>query len=336
MRLLDVATVKQGTGEWYRGWETDSRACAIAVNLADACDPEQGGVLLDGGGTTIYTTLPFGIVGELDRPVNCMRDDDESWVNEAIVSVQEYALGRALVVESVAGTEAWIGADAVTEEGTGDPAADIDFADEIAVVRKVWFTKAVNPDGDPLGQPIMHVQPSFAPALVRAGVLAITTDGLVSVWGDQVVVNAGYEYTDNPPVFFSGPITIYLSSVETGGLLVSNRNNKTRVIATQIAVVDMDPCAIVRYGPMAAGTGKLQVVATPGGDASTFDVVVYNGTGTITVDFGDGTATATVLSGEVVSHTYAMAGNFTVTAVDTDQNAGQTSVSVQPALDPVP
>src|SRR6478609_3577579 len=125
MRLLDVADVTRGEGTWYRGFELDSRACGVEVALVDACDPyDQGDLIGDGASApSSYQTMPFGIVGKLRRPVNCAAKDDETWLKAALGDLEELALGRALVVQPVTGTDSWIGGTGVQEvPGTVDTA----------------------------------------------------------------------------------------------------------------------------------------------------------------------------------------------------------------------
>jgi len=272
MRLLDAADVREGTGEWYRGWEGDSRECSVRVVLEDACDPDQGGELIPGSDPGVYTTLPFGITAELHRTVRCMRDDDEKWLQQALESVQEYVLGRALVSQPVAGTESWIGDPAATEVAA--PADATGLVAAVAEARALWYAKAVNPDVTPPGHPILHVAPEVAPQLVVDGVLKFNETAVYSVWGDPVVINAGYSLEGNPQVFFTGALEVYLSSVDTSGLLVASRTNKAQLLVSQIAVIDTDPCAIVRVGAMAAGTGQVETIS-PG------DNIGISGAGTL-------------------------------------------------------
>lgn len=322
MRLLDVATVQRGDDSWYGGQEVDSRACGVDINLADACDPADAGQLVGSQdvhpGT--YKTMPFAISGVLLRPVNCLRDDDESWLKDVMKTVEETALGRALVAQPVVGTESWVGDGAA---GSVPLAADADaaaLAQAVADAREQWYANVVSTKFD--GHPIMHVSPDMAPRLVDAHIINATacTDtpncetNVCSIWGDPVVINAGY--TIDPKIFFTGDIVIHLSSIETSGLMVASRVNRTRIDASEIAMIELDPCSIVTVGAsvghhkinVAAQTNSLSVTSTASGAAP----------GPVTWNWGDGTPDTVGTTTE--THVYATAGIYTITATDSESS----------------
>lgn len=250
MRLLDVADVTRGEGTWYRGFELDSRACGVEVALADVCDPTDDADLIgdENSAPTTYNTMPFGIVANLRRPVNCAAKDDESWLKQAMGDLEEMALGRALVVQPIDGTDSWIGGPGSQEvPGTVDTSDPDALGDLLSDARTLWFKQVVGE------RPIVHVAPSLARVLVKAGVLKINcggpADSVCCVWGDQVVINAGYETSGGPALFLSGPIKAKLMPPETpGGWQVDPRTNRTLIAANEIALIDTDPCQIVRVG----------------------------------------------------------------------------------------
>ncbi|HEY5783673.1 MAG TPA: PKD domain-containing protein [Microlunatus sp.] len=332
MRLLDVAEVKRGTGTWYRGFQQDSLACGVEVSLADACDPYDQGDLI-GDATSApggYDTLPFGIVANLRRPVNCADKGDEAWLKAALGDLEELALGRALVVQPVAGSDSWIGGSQVKEvPGTPDPTDPEALATLLSDARTLWFKTVVGE------RPVVHVAPSLAPALVKAGVLKINcgdaNDSVCCVWGDRVVLNAGYDAPGGPAMFLSGPITVMLQPVETaGGWQIDTRTNRSLISANELAVVDTDPCQIVRVGgiPEAAFHPVLTVPVVNG-----LQVTVQlenNPAGqSWQLDWGDGTVAATVADKATASHTYAGSGTYTLLATTSDGLTATRPVTVK-------
>lgn len=334
MKLLDAADVERGNGTWYAGWEGDSRACGVEVELVDSCDPDDNGDLVgdENSAPGTYTTLPFATVAKLRRPVNCLRDDDEQWLTDALKAAEEYAVSRALVVEAVPGTESWVGGDQVKEVPytAADPLDEAALETAIVDARELWFSTVLSTDG----APILHVSPRVAPTLVRAGILQITADGPYSIWDDKVVIAPGYT-TESPSVFFTGPIKVYLSTVDTMGLLVGNRNNRTEISANFIAVLDVDPCTIVRVGGVAAGSFKptISIVST---DELTVVALALNTPDgePVTYDWGDGTPPEQIADDANATHTYAASGTYTIKISTTDGGTASRQVTVVAA--PVP
>lgn len=257
MRFLDVAEVSSTVG-LYGGEQGEySRACGGFVQLLDACGPSgDTGVDVIGDDTSevnTYVTMPFAVVSALRTAVKCSKPDDAAWLEKALQASQEFVLSHAMLVQPIDGTESWVGDPAVTEVPLATGATQDALVAAIAEARDIWFTTVLTHDG----QVIMHVAPAIAPALVRAGVLFISNpsgpsgrNGANSIWGDDVVIAPGYNL-DSPQVFFTGPIGVKLSSVDTsGGLLVDARSNRTYTQANQIAEIDVNPCSIVRVGAM--------------------------------------------------------------------------------------
>lgn len=233
MRLLDVAKVING--DTHFPMEGDSRPCGVDITLDEACTEGEvtGESVVTGSETPAdtYTFRPFGIVAELARRVSCHREDDSDWLKKQTKDATEQAVGRALVVQPYLGAEVWVGAAGVTQ------AADVTAA------RTAWTNTHV-------GVPILHVAPENLPALVADDIVKVTDNGAATytIWGDPVVVNAGYT---GFPSFWTGAITIYLSSIQnTDELWRDLRGNRVTVRAHRVAAVDTPPCSIVRAGAM--------------------------------------------------------------------------------------
>ncbi|MGB8380589.1 MAG: PKD domain-containing protein [Dermatophilaceae bacterium] len=322
MKLLDAATVIHGDGNWMLGWEAEDRTCIVDVRLVDACDPSGGGAVVDGADTnTVYKVVPFVVEAQMTRSVLCERDDDASWLSQALRDIDEQALGRALVIEPVAGSQTWVGADGVTEVPAPDTADEL--ASATAAARRAWFDHNI-------GVPIMHVAPEGVPALVAAGILISVPDGeLVSVWGDPVASSPGY--TPTPPVFFTGPVTVYLGSASADMYRATRMNNVVN-LGLQPAAVDVSPCSIVRLGPLEGSSFRLSTTYVSAGTPGAFTFTTENSSGSVTYDWGDGTTTTTVPDGTTPSHTYANNGVYTVSV--TDSTGAADSVIVDYLISP--
>ena len=242
MKLLDVADVQQGvSGSWGRGHDEDSRECAVDLDLVDACDPSYIQTVVAGGNGGVYSVMPFGILANLQQPVNCWRPDDEAWLQKVLAKGNELALTRALIFQPVADSVNWVGADDVIEV-----AASNDLVADLATAWTTWHQHVLSED-----DPIIHVSPGSVGELVKGGLLMIDKDkGVISAYGAPVVVGVGYS-NDIPPVFVTGKIDIRLSSVELApGDPVLSRRNWVNIIATQVAEIDLAPCTVVRVGPV--------------------------------------------------------------------------------------
>lgn len=246
MQLLDVATVHQGNGQWMQGWEAVARGCATSLFFAEPCDSDSQRKIIDPDAESVkYAVTPFGIVATMEFPVNCGASDDESWLSKAIQAENELAITRALYVPVASqASENWVGAAGVTEVpyGTGT----FPLADSTVLARQTWIEQNMA-SGDSAGHPIMHVSPYAAPGMVRDGVLQIagSKNEAFSIFGDPVVIGDGY--LPGPPVWFSGPIDVYISTAEVYGIPNAKANRITWG-ANQIAAIDIAPCMIVRVG----------------------------------------------------------------------------------------
>ena len=194
MRLLDVAEVV--TGDTHFPDESDPRECAVTVVIEDICDTDPvSATVIDGADfADTYPFKPFGIEALLSRRVTCHRDDDLSWLEEALKDATEPAVGRALVTQPYPGANVWIGNAAVVQ------------AADVAAGRVAWAAAHI---ARPQSVPILHVAPSAFPQLVKDGFATNDIkDGQWTIWGDPVVVNSGYE---GFPPFWTGEVRVYLS-----------------------------------------------------------------------------------------------------------------------------
>lgn len=239
MRLLDAATVVNGSGRWTAGQDMDTRSCAISVTLEEACDVGTSTVITGAEDPDKYTVRAFGINALLPRSVGCERKDDNEWTAEQLRDATEQAIGRALVVEPFTGSETWVGVTGVATVPytPATPVVAATLAAAVIAGRKAWV--ATN-----IGNAVLHVPSSLLPALIDQRI--VMDDGDETVWGDAVVVNDGYEALDQP--FWTGPITIYLDAVQSGETGRTILGNRVDYSAYRVAAVDMAPCAVVLVG----------------------------------------------------------------------------------------
>lgn len=237
MRLLDVATVI--TGDQHFPVEIDWRECAVDVVLLEACPGGEptGAPVISGSDTLedLDVSRPFGILATLDRRVSCHREDDDKWLAQQLSDATEQAAGRALVVQPYPEAGVWIGSAAAGQ------------AADVIAARTLWSQGHVGVPGE---VPILHVAPEGLPALITADVVQVSTDGekAYTVWGDPVVVNAGYS---GFPAFWSGPLDIYLSTVRYEDELWRDvRGNLVSIRANRLMQINASPCGFVRAGAM--------------------------------------------------------------------------------------
>jgi hypothetical protein len=244
MDLLDVAEVNPDSERWtnYLGLNRVARECGVWVLRTDPCEDTSGDVIGDDTSRAgQYTTRPFFYEARLTRSVACELPDDAPWTMRALKEQNDRVAGNALVVQAIADTDSYTG-HADVASVTWTTTTDVTKGDSVTAGRKLW-TDTIAGAGV---HPIMHVPPSIAPALARAGILLAGQDK--NIWGDVVVINSGYDST-NPRVFWTGPIKIYLSTVEDPGLMRIPRTNDSLVSVNQMVMVDVAPCTIVRVGP---------------------------------------------------------------------------------------
>jgi hypothetical protein len=243
-RLIDVADVRHGNGDWMRGKEErNGLETSVEVFLVDPCELDAEVSLLAGGDPSIYSVTPFGIEFVLNMPVNCTPAEAESWLSKALGDANEYILTRALVTEQVSGTENWVGATGSTQFTlTGTPTT----AALVLGARAFWLSRILSTDNF---RPIMHVSPAAVPVLLAENLLTLNYNstgsiGVASPLGDDVVVGDGYG--SGPQVFFTGPITINISTPELiEGQPINPRNNRVQIAATQLAAIDLSPRNVV-------------------------------------------------------------------------------------------
>lgn len=239
MRLLDVANVI--TGDTHFQIEGDTRGCAVNVTLDEACtDGVVTGAPVVTGTNELadsYAFRAFGIVARLNRRVNCHRDDDLSWLGDQLKDATDQAVGRSIVVQPYLGAEVWLGN------------LDVAQAATVQAARNAWTDAHVSRAYE---TPILHVAPENLIALVDGDVVRVSEEGkkAYTIWGDPVVVNSGYA---GYPSFWTGDITVYLSSVQnTDELWRDIRGNQLVLQAHRVASVDIPPCSMVRVGAMPA------------------------------------------------------------------------------------
>jgi len=326
MRLLDAADVQVSEGNWMIGYEATARECDTNVYLADACEEENSNIIT-GEDNAVYFVAPFGIVAEMFRSTFCYREDDPTWLNAALKDANERALGRAFIMQPTGDSETWLGGMREAPLPT-DPenATDADWVAAISNAREMWTSSVVGE------APWMHVAPDHVPKLVQLGILTTDAKGeLVSVWGDVVVSSTGYSnpFPLNDPrvvpwLWFTGPVKIRITPVDTSGLILNAQQNHTMIQANEIAAIDFAPCAAVRLGPIDPSLilMTLDVVQT----GLTVTVTAPNATGAVTYDWGDNTTDTVAPNGTTpTTHTYAVLGQYVITATDVGGSKGTES-----------
>lgn len=257
MKLLDAANVNpadQLQGQpWLSGYYGVARECAVHMEIEDPCPADWA---VPGAGATAivgdvdsrkanYWVQPFPIRSFLRQSVKCEQGDDKDWFLAAVKGHLDYAVSRGLVTQYASNQDVWTGDAGVQTVPIGAATAPGRLAAVIAA-RKQWFASVVSA----VDAPILHVPPSMAPELVTSGVLAVNgPEDVHSVWGDRVVISAGYDEAATPRAFFSGEIIVRLTGVDDeGGPLYDRRINDYTLSANQFAAIDLAPCAIVRVG----------------------------------------------------------------------------------------
>lgn len=256
MKLLDAAEVEWAPrGGWEHGWDGDSRVCGGLHVFLSECDPEMTadviGVEGEDGEDCGYRVVPFGIMAEFIRPVRSARDDDAEWLAAALKASAELPVSRGLLVRQGRGPvlgDTWLGSPEAFEVPAPAGTDGVALGDAISEGRAEFFRRTLGI------QPILHVNPDYALQLARAQVIDINpvNGEVISAWGDPVVISEGYYdiegQTPTPPAFWTGPIKITLSEVNTEEITRAVRQNKAMHQVTMIAAIDTAPCAIIRIG----------------------------------------------------------------------------------------
>jgi hypothetical protein len=257
VKLLDAAEVlPRGDGDgWSHGWDGDSRVCSgIHVYLSE-CDPDVTADVIGtddfDAGDCGYRVIPFGIVAELDRKTRSSRDDDEDWLRQALKNSAEIPVSRGLIVRQGWGStlgDTWIGNGNAFEVPAPVLTDATAVADAVSTGRAEFFRRTFGIT------PILHVNPSNAIMLGKAGVIALdpVNGDNRTAWGDPVVISDGYysipDLTATPMAFWTGPIKIMLSDVLKEETIREVRTNQERIQVTMLAAIDTPPCAMVRIG----------------------------------------------------------------------------------------
>lgn len=175
------------------------------------------------GGTIVYRVGAFGIKADLPRSLMCTQEDDEKWLEAVTKAAAETGVGRAACIEHAEDSDTWIG------DSLAQTAATIEAG------RIVWQTHNV-------GVPALHLADDQMIDALNAKVILSLGDQMMTVWGDPVVNSPGYVAG---AIFWTGPIEVYLSTIDTD-LLFKSSNNEARVIANIVAALDMPPGQIVK------------------------------------------------------------------------------------------
>ena len=248
--LLGTADVNPNDGRrWNQGYNARARECHVDVSFDEACSDDL--IQLVGTATSAgpgnYKVVPFPIQGFLRESVECYQDGDVAWFDAAFKGLAEYAISRALVTQVVAGNESWIGDTAAQSVALVATPTDVQVAAAVSAARALWFSTVV----EPRGAPVMHVPPSLAPTLVRAGILGYfpsKSNNELSIWGDTVVIAPGYEIT-TPYIFFTGSVIVrYTEPHVEEEAIHQARINNVIIPVDQLGMIDVAPCSIVRVG----------------------------------------------------------------------------------------
>jgi hypothetical protein len=250
MKLLDAAIINpqdeySDPNTWLRTYGQSGRECAVHLEIEDGCDPAV--VNLRGSTATtpaVFEVTPFFDRGFLRRSTKCEREDDMKWFMAAFEQAREYVTSKALVVQAIAGSVNWIGAAGVQSVALGATPTAQERVAAISAARDLWFRTVTSPY-----EPVMHVPPSLAPELVTSGVLQPTAPNEVSsVWGDNVVITAGYQ-TATPKVFFTPKLVIRTTATdEEGGRIYRAQLNSSTITLSQGIAIELNPCTVVRVG----------------------------------------------------------------------------------------
>jgi hypothetical protein len=222
MRLLDYADVKVGNGHWMKGWQAEDRMGGLSVEIFDVCGTSETQII-DGSNPDVYDIRAFGIKADLPRSLLCTQKDDEQWLAKMTKEAAETAVGRAACIEHADGTDTWLGDASVRAAAT------------IEAGRVVWQAHNV-------GVPALHLADDQMVDALNAKVILSLGDEMMTVWGDPVVNSPGYL---PGTIFWSGPIEVFLSTIDTD-LLFKSSNNAAVVIANIVAALNMPPGQVVK------------------------------------------------------------------------------------------
>lgn len=245
MRLLDIATVIVENG--HHPDAGDPRECAVTSTVELICDDGADSTLVDGDtDSEVYRLYPFAIDANLERSATCERDDDATFLASAMEDLTERAITLALVSKSNEDATVWNGNASAYTSPT------------VVSARNLWFDNHVVSDYRSV--PILHVSPEALLVLSSAGIVKVPRDSdeIRTIWGDPVVVSVSYS---GQQAFWTGPVTVHLSSVESDDWSREARRNRVAFHATRIATVDTAPCSFVVATDLAtvvdpgAGTG---------------------------------------------------------------------------------
>jgi hypothetical protein len=264
MKLRDAVTFTPTPDGNLLEDEFQSRACSVELDIKDACDADAeatGGVLVQGTGLGVYPARPFVVRAEVAPSVRCSIPGGAAWLTSVTEEALSFAVARALTVTPNPGygaDQVWIGADGVTAvPAAGDvrttPGAEA-LALAIAVARARWFRLVAR---EPGVAPILHLSPLAVPALARLVMLRLSGDDYVTVWGDPVVMDEGYDPIDldagAPVAFWTPPFEVeHGPAQDIGDDVVQTSVNTQRLLTTIPVRVSLAACSIVRVDLTAA------------------------------------------------------------------------------------
>lgn len=285
-KLIDVADVKRGDGQWTAGLEVESLQCALSSAVLPLCLPAPGSNLggSASGGPSGFPISIFAVAAKLRQPTMCRTASPEDVVRTAVDGEFDKAAGHALWY-GTGNAEVWIGADGATSV-----AADAGIGEML----HAFYAKTVGVE------PILHLglqaAMDFGPSF-QNGRLAPFPEV-------EVVVNPGYPVDG---VAITGPIDLWAGQIET--VQVHDvRINRQETEAAMLAGLAFDPCTAVVRGPLPDQTYV-------GQDGLTVTAFAINTTTASTVSWGDASADGTIPAGSEagLDHTYAAPGTYTVT-----------------------
>lgn len=267
MKLSDAVTFTHQPDGQLLAKQYRSRECSVLLELSDACDNTQANILTAGTGPSLYDARPFVLRAVLTMSAMCFEDGDDTWLNQVTFESRDYAVARALVSQPPASTyqsdAMWIGATGVgTVTYSGDTSSTQGaetYARTIMRARSQWYRNVV-PDPDQSG-PILHLSSMVTPELARVGLLHRQDGELVTIMGDPVVSDPGYDPLAgdplNPVAFWTPKFEVAYGDAEGIGLVVDPRLNTARMLATLPAMINLAPCSVVRVAStyVAGGTG---------------------------------------------------------------------------------
>lgn len=289
--LLDTADVREGDGNWTAGGTADAVQSGMESLLSDICLPAPAEILAGTheGSPSGYATKPFSFVVRMRYPTKCGINDPDTFIREAVRLESEKAVGHALWF-GTGSSETWLGA-----SGVGSVAAGATIQDSVGAALEEFYRRTVGLE------PIVHLGVTSA---LKLGQYIDETPSLRGT-NTRVVVSPGYPADG---IAVTGPVEIQLSGIQS---LLSRdwRVNREVLEGTRIGSVEFDPAAAV-----IVGEPPIQTYISHTATALEVQALVDGNEAIATIDWGDASADSNVAAGGgTANHTYAAAGQYTVT-----------------------